>query len=102
MDFIYCACCELEVDQHEWDLEYSRCHQCAFCASLEHFPCCHGGCVKHVDASLDRRLELAERRRDEREEGGGGGFMLDPVWRHYHDICERLYGLLGLAVLACA
>ncbi len=48
MDKIYCKCCQLEVPANEWDFLYGTCSECAFCGSLGHAPCCHGGCVKHI------------------------------------------------------
>jgi len=66
MTKIYCKCCKLEVELNEWDFLYGSCHECAFCASLSHFPCCHGACVKHIAAPpmksgpLSTRDELVE------------------------------------------
>jgi hypothetical protein len=41
----HCGCCDRDVpDSGGWDGLYGCCHNCAFCASLEHFPCCHGAC----------------------------------------------------------
>lgn len=39
-----CGCCDQLVDERDWDGLYTCCDDCAFCTSLEHFPCCHGTC----------------------------------------------------------
>lgn len=38
----YCTCCERRVPVGQWDWLYWNCADCAFEASLEHFPCDHG------------------------------------------------------------
>ncbi len=102
MILIYCDCCKLEVPQKDWDMLYSMCHQCAFCASLEHFPCDHGGCLKHVEPEqemLERRLDLAMRRQQDPEVNPDGN---DPIWLHYYEACQRLLKAIGgLKVATC-
>lgn len=44
LDFFWCDCCEATLPRNQWDSTYGCCHDCAFCASLYHFPCCHGDC----------------------------------------------------------
>lgn len=41
---VKCDCCGEFVDPNKWDGIYGVCAECATCASLEHFPCCHGTC----------------------------------------------------------
>lgn len=40
----HCGCCNRDITASHWDGLYGSCHDCASCASLEHFPCCHGAC----------------------------------------------------------
>jgi hypothetical protein len=47
----HCDCCERDVTYAEWDGLYSLCHECAWCWSLEHAPCCHGECERDKGAS---------------------------------------------------
>ncbi len=44
MRLFHCGCCGRDVVELEWDGIYTSCNDCAFCASLEHYPCCHGNC----------------------------------------------------------
>ena len=37
-----CGCCNRDITPSHWDGIYGSCHDCAFEASLEHFPCDHG------------------------------------------------------------
>lgn len=60
----HCDCCGRDVVSSEWDGLYGTCGYCAFCASLEHFPCCHVDCEPMPKPPHPRRQRLIELERN--------------------------------------